>query len=86
MRERNKGFNMRCSPEFLEAMARAAGATGMTKTQIVEAAVAKILPEYFATSIRAVSTKNEVQNTHIEPVLEPDLEAKRQVRRKNRPR
>lgn len=86
MRERNKGFNIRCTPEFIDAMTRAAEDTGMTKTQIVEAAVASVLPLYFASSGRAAQPEHEVQNTHIGPFLESKDEAKRVIGRKKRPR
>lgn len=75
---------MRCSPEFIQAMAQAAEATGMTRTQIVEAAVAQVLPEYFATSLLAKSQESEVQNTHIAPFLESKSEAKQGIGRKKR--
>jgi hypothetical protein len=84
MRQRSEGFHMRCSAEFLAAMAQAAEATGLTKTQLVEQGLAQTLPEYFAASVRADQPENEVQNTHIGPFLEPNLEAKRQVGRKKR--
>ncbi|QGA36709.1 hypothetical protein GAS19_02800 [Burkholderia glumae] len=86
MKTADRGFYVRCSGQFLDALTAAAEATGQTKTDLVLRGLAKALPQYFAASVRANQPENEVQNTHIAPFLEPDLEAKRQVGRKKRPR
>ncbi|WP_186136236.1 hypothetical protein [Burkholderia gladioli] len=86
MKTADRGFYMRCSGQFLDALTAAAEATGQTKTDLVLRGLAKALPQYFANQVRAAEPENDVQNTHAALFLEPVLEAKRKNGRKKKPR
>jgi hypothetical protein len=80
MQTLDRGFYMRCSAAFAEAMDAATAATGLTKAELVDRALVESLPLYFANKVRAAGTETGVQNTHIN-LFHPEKVSEAGIRR-----